>query len=99
MLNNIESHIKNCDQCLHFMAKQSKAELCPILATHPMELIHIDYLIIESSKTNKDINILVVTDHFMCYVQAFLTPTQTTRVVAQMCGTNSWWNMVFQKKY
>ena len=48
-----------------------------------MELIHIDYLTIEGSKTDKDINILVVTDHFTCYAQAFVTPTQTATVVAQ----------------
>ena len=48
-----------------------------------MELIHIDYLTVESSKTDKDINILVVMDHFMCYVQAFVTPTQTAGIVAQ----------------
>ena len=29
-----------------------------------MELVHIDYLTIESGKANKVVNILVVTDHF-----------------------------------
>ena len=31
----------------------------------------------------KDINVLVVTDHFTMYVEAFVTPTQTPKVVAQ----------------
>ena len=36
----------------------------PIIATHPLEVIHMDILTIESGKTGKDVNILVVTDHF-----------------------------------
>ena len=48
-----------------------------------MELVHIDYLTIESNKTKKDINILVVTDHFTRLAQAFVTPSQTASVVAK----------------
>ena len=83
MFSDKEAHIKNCDQCLSFKAEQPKAELCPILAIHPMEMIHTDYLTIESHKTDKDINILVITEHFTCYAQAFVTPTQTARLVSQ----------------
>ena len=46
---------------------QSQTEVAPlenIEASYPMELIHIDYLTIKSDKSEKDINILVVTDHF-----------------------------------
>ena len=47
-----------------------------------MELVHIDYLTIESNKS-EDINILVVTDHFTRLAQAFITPSQTASVVAK----------------
>ena len=83
MLNDMESHIKNCNQCLQFEAKQPKAELCLISAILPMELIHNNYLTIESCETDRDINILVVTDHFIYHTQAFVTPTKTARVVEQ----------------
>ena len=41
-----------------------KAELNPIIATRPLELVHIDYLTVEApanSKSDKDINVLVIT--------------------------------------
>ena len=54
-----------------------KTKLCPITATYLLELIHMDCHTIESGKTGKDVNILVITDHFTWYVQAFVTPSQT----------------------
>ena len=54
-----------------------KTELYPISTTHPLELVHMDFLTIEFGKTDKDGNILVVTDHFTHYAQAFITPSQT----------------------
>ena len=48
-----------------------------------MELIHIDYLTIESGKLNKDVNILVVADHFTRYAQAFITSSQTAKATTQ----------------
>ena len=69
--------------CLCFKSKPQKTELYPITATHPLELVHMDFLTIESVKTGKDVNILVVTDYFTWYVQAFVNPSQTARVVAQ----------------
>ena len=42
-----------------------------------------DYLTIESIKSDKDMNILVVTEHFTRLAQAFVTPLQTASVVAK----------------
>ena len=33
-------------------------------ATYPMELLHMDYLMIEANEGGKDVHILVITDHF-----------------------------------
>ena len=79
----MEQHIKKCEICIRFKAKQEIAPLENIEASYPMELVHIDYLTIESNKTEKDINILVVTDHFTRLAQAFVTPSQTVSVVAK----------------
>ena len=46
-----------------------------------MELVHMDYLTIEGK--DKDVNILVVTDHFTRFSQAFVTPNQTAVVTAK----------------
>ena len=80
MWNNIS---KPCGQCLHFNAKPQCSELHPILTTHLMELVHIDFLTIESGKGDKVVNILVVTDHFTRYAQANVTPSQTAKVITQ----------------
>ena len=48
-----------------------------------MELVHKGFLTIESGKADKDVNTIVVTDHLTMYAQAFVTPIQIARVVAQ----------------
>ena len=65
MNEKMGNHIRNCNGCLHFISKLQKTELCPIMATHLLVLIHMDFLTIESGKTGKDVNILIITDHFM----------------------------------
>ena len=52
-------------------------------ATYSMELVHMDYLTIEANEDGKDILILTITDHFMCYVQPIITSSQTTKCTAQ----------------
>ena len=37
----------------------------------------------ESGKNNKDVNILVVTNYFIKYSQAYVTPSKTAQVVAR----------------
>ena len=80
---DMEQHIKRCERCIRFKAKLEVATLENIEASYPVELVHIDYLTKESNKTEKDINILVVTDHFTRLAQAFVTPSQTASVVAK----------------
>ena len=86
MIEDIEHHIKSCPHCLRFKTQPEKAKLNPIIATRPLELVHIDYLTIkapEGSKSDKDINVLVITDHFTRYAQAHVTPSQKAHVVAK----------------
>ena len=86
MIEDIEIHIRSCPRCLRFKMQSEKAELNPIVATRPMELVHIDYLTIEApenSQSSKDINILIITDHFTRYAQAHITSSQKAHVVAK----------------
>ena len=69
-----------------------------------------DYHTIESSKEDKDINILVIADHFTHFAQAIVTTSQTAKVMAQASRnqfimkydlptsivSNQWWN--FKRK-
>ena len=72
MSADMEKKIKNCDFCLCFKATPQKASLCPLEVTYPLELIHMDYLKIESNQSDKDVHILIVTDHFTRFTQAFV---------------------------
>ena len=55
----------------------------PILVLYPLELVHLDFLTVEGkAEGNKSVNILIVTDHFTKYAQAYITPKQTAVVAA-----------------
>ena len=78
--------MKSCPHCLQFKKLPEKATLNPIKTSRPLELVHIDYLTIEAPKTSrsqKDVNILIVTDHFTRYAQAFVTPNQKASTIAK----------------
>ena len=68
MLAQAKEHTDKCCPCLTFKAKQPKALLENIVATHPLELVHLDYLCLEPGKDLED-NVLVVTDHFTQYTK------------------------------
>ena len=50
---DMEQHIKRCERCIRFKAKPEKAPLENIEASYPIKLLHIDYLTIESNKTER----------------------------------------------
>ena len=81
MTRDMADHIKTCECCLRFKAKEQREELKPLLATRPMKLVHMDYLTIEGK--DKDVNILVVTDHFTRFSQAFVTLNQIAATTAK----------------
>ena len=58
-------HAHTCEWCLRFKSKQDKVELYPLLATYPLELAHMDFLTIENLQTSANMNVQVITDHFM----------------------------------
>ena len=57
-------------------------ELYPILDMYPLELVHTDFLMIDNPMNRKDMNVLVITDHFNRYAQAIITTLQTAQVTA-----------------
>ena len=82
----METHVKSCPRCLRFKKLPERASLKPIEATRPLELVHIDYLTIETpenSRNKKDVNVLIVTDHFSRYAQAYVTPNQKAATIVK----------------
>ena len=55
----------------YLQGQAPQAPLENIVATHPLEVIHLDYLCLECGKSLEE-NVLVVTDHFTWYAQAYV---------------------------
>ena len=85
-----QKHINKCCPCLTFKARQPKAQLENIMAMHSLELVHLDYLCLEPGKGLEG-NVLMVTDHFTWYVQAYVTQPKTTQRMAKAL----WDNFIF----
>ena len=86
MAQDVEIYVKSFPRCLRFKRLPERANLNPMEATRLMELVHIDYLMIEAPKNSrslKDVNILIVIDHFTRYAQAYVTPNQKANIVAK----------------
>ena len=86
MAKDVDNYVKSCPRCLRFKKLPEKATLNPIKTSRPLELVQIDYLTIEAPKTSrsqKDVNILIVTDHFTRYTQAYVMPNQKASTVAK----------------
>ena len=86
MAQDVEIYVKSCLLCLQLKRLQERVNLNPIEMTRPMEFVHMDYLTIEApknSKSLKDVNILIVTDHFTWYTQAYGTPNQKASTIAK----------------
>ena len=73
--------------CLQHEGSLSKAPLYPIMATAPMDLLHVDFTSIEMTlelkKSPKVTNILVFQDHFTKHVLTYVTPNQTANAIAK----------------
>ena len=84
--------IANCGRCIQYEVKGQLPPMQPIICTKPMELVHIDYVGMEVTVvTNKKPvvrNVLVVVDHFMQYVQAFVTKNHMARTMARVLYNN-----------
>ena len=84
---DVVSYINSCPRCLRRKSQQDKAPLVNIETSQPLELVHLDYLKIEPSKGNIE-NVLVITDHFTRYAQAFPSKTQTALATAKLLWNN-----------
>ena len=82
MAAQAKEHIGKCHPCLAFKSKQPKAPVENIVAIHPLELVHLDYLCLELGK-GLEKNVLEVTYHCTRYTQAYVTRSQTAQITAK----------------
>ena len=85
MAKQMRQVIKACKCCLQYEGGISKAPLCPIVATAPLDLLHIDFSSIETmmelNQLPRVANVLVFQDHFTKHILAYVTPNQTVKTI------------------
>ena len=86
MSDDIRTYIRDCMRCIKFKQKGEQEEMVSIKATYPLQLVHMDFLQIGSKRADKGkpIYVLVITDHFTRYGQAYMTTNQTAQTVAEV---------------
>ena len=81
MSTDITEWIKACGPCVRRKGNTAqKAELVNVTTSQPMELVCMDFLSLEKSGGCE--NILVMTDHFTGFAQAYPTKSQTAKTTA-----------------
>ena len=84
MSTHVQQWIESCDRCIKRKTPTNiRAPLVNIKTTQPLELVCIDFLTLEESKGGFG-NVLVLTDHFTRYAQAYPTRNQTAYTTAKI---------------
>ena len=83
LYRDTSNYISNCSRCIRRKSKAQRAPLQPIFASQPMEIVYLDHLTLEPCKGNIE-SILVVTDHFTRYAQAYPVKNQTAKTTAKI---------------
>ncbi len=75
MYEEVESWVKKCQRCI--LTKQPKIHppMKPFLASRPLEVVVVDYTVLEPASDGRE-NVLIVTDVFTTFTQAFPTRDQ-----------------------
>ena len=83
MAKEMRQVIRVCKCCLQYEGGTPKAPLCPIVATTPLDLLHVDFTSIETmlelNQSSRGANILVFQDHFTKHILPYVTPDQTAK--------------------
>ena len=88
MSKDVHEHIRTCDRCQRFKDRPDREEIDQTEAQYPLERFLVDFLMIGGKKDPlKDINVLVITDHFTRYAQGYVTTSQTAATVARVLFT------------
>ena len=87
MASQMWQAIQNCTCCLQHEGSLPKTPLHPIMATTPLDLLHVDFISIETTlepnQSPRVANILVFLDHFTKHVLVCVTPDQTANTITK----------------
>ena len=88
MVEDCKALVRGCPRHCAFEGAIPKAPLCPIRVHAPLELVHVDFTSVESTMEPNRLpsinNVLVITDHFMCYALAVMTKDQTAKTIVKV---------------
>jgi transposase InsO family protein len=79
---DIENHVRVCRRCICRKSKTVKAPLHPVLTSRPLELLCIDYLLVEPSAGYE--HLLVITDHFTKFARVVPTKNESAKTTAKV---------------
>ena len=99
MFQEIKAWCEQCERCCLRKTPTTtvRAPLVSIHTSVPMELICIDFLSLEKSKGGIE-NVLIITDHFSRYAQAYPTKDQKAGTVARVLWRNFFCRFGFPAK-
>ena len=85
MFQDVSNYVKTCPRCQTAKGNYTDPKTKPgnIIANNPMDLLCIDFTKVDPSKSSKE-NILVLTDTFTKFSQAFVTPNQKVLTIAKI---------------
>ena len=83
MSKDVEVYCKQCRRCVVSKAKKVKSTMGTLLAKRPLEVLAIDFTLLEPSTSGIG-NALVLTDIFTKYTQVIPTRDQKARTVAKV---------------
>ena len=84
--------LQNCEKCKVYEKRDPKVPLCTIATTEPMDLVHVNLVgmkvTVETQKKLVVQKILVVTDHFTRFVQAYKVKDKRAITIAKCLYDN-----------
>ena len=87
MAKQMRQVIRACTHCFQYEGGIPKVPLCPIVATAPLDILHVDFTSIETTlelnQSPRVTNILVFQDHFMKHMLAYVTSDQTVKTITK----------------
>ena len=97
MTKEASDYVAHCERCIRRKIPPNRAPLINISSSFPLELVCIDYLSLEFCNGGIE-DILVVTDHFTKYAQAYPTKGQQATTVAKVLYDNFFMHYGFPAK-
>ena len=80
--------VKNCERCCRYEARPSLPEMVTIGATEPLDLVHMDFVGMETTLATKKWpvvkTVLVLIDHFTQYIHTYVVEDHQASTVAKV---------------